>query len=78
MVALFSFRDVRNLATEILQHCEDYGVGKGGVSRIGEMSERQQSEFWLVAVRGKGPDETASAAAVGPAATGVGGGVDTA
>lgn len=68
------------MATEILQHCEDFGEGKGGVSRIGQMAEKQQSEFWLVAVRGKGPAASVSAVAAAAAATGVGegGGVDTA
>ncbi|MDI1487982.1 MAG: hypothetical protein OHK93_007256 [Ramalina farinacea] len=71
VTALFSFQDVRNMATEILQHCEDYGTGKGGVSRIGQMAEKQQSEFWMVAVRGKEPAASVSA-------VGVGGGVDVA
>ena len=53
--AWFSFKDARNLATDILQYCEDDGHGLGGWGLIGEDVRGAPSLVFRVAVFGIDP-----------------------
>lgn len=49
----FSFREARALAQNILQHCEDKGLGRGGSAPIGKTKWGESSPLWSVTVVGK-------------------------
>ena len=51
--AYFSFSDAKNLATNILQHCEETSFKRGGFAIIGKDKEGEPIPVWAVSVIGR-------------------------